>query len=76
MFFYLGKDRPRRANVRRPIKRSGNGALNDSSSDGGLLTDENDDTSQGDILPKSTSEIQTNPSSTSIDSQINELPGP
>jgi hypothetical protein len=66
-FFYLGKDRPRRTNVRRPIKRSTNGATNDSSSDGGLLTDENDDNSQGDILPKSTNEIQN-------DLPTNELP--
>jgi len=53
-----GKDRPRRSNVRRPIKRSANGATNDSSSDDGLLTDDN---SQGDILPKSTNEIEINP---------------
>jgi len=53
-----GKDRPRRSNVRRPIKRSANGTTNDSSSDDGLLTDDN---SQGDILPKSTNEIEINP---------------
>ena len=70
--FYVGKDRPRRANVRRPVKRSGNGTTNDSSSDGGLLTDENDDNSQGDI----TSEIQTPSSSVSMNPLPSELPAP
>ncbi|CAF2605251.1 unnamed protein product [Rotaria sp. Silwood2] len=68
-----GKDRPRRANVRLPIKRSTNMSTNDSSSDGGLLTDDNDDNSTEDILPKSTSEIQIN-SSLSVEPQTNELP--
>lgn len=51
-----GKDRPRRANIRPPVKRSGNRGLNDSSFDGGLFTDENDDTSQGDLFPKASNE--------------------
>jgi hypothetical protein len=69
MISYLGKDRPRRTNVRRPIKRSTDGTLNDSSSDGGLLTDENDDTSQGDILPKTPNEIPS-----SVEPHIHESP--
>jgi hypothetical protein len=71
MFSYLAKDRPRRTNVRRPIKRSIDGTLNDSSSDGGLLTDENDDTSQGDILPKTPNEVTL-----SFDPQTSESPAP
>jgi len=71
MFSYLAKDRPRRTNVRRPIKRSTDGTLNDSSSDGGLLTDENDDTSQGDILPKTPNEVTL-----SFDPQTSESPTP
>lgn len=39
----LGKDRPRRANVRRPKKRFSDHSHRDSSSEGGLLTDENDE---------------------------------
>ena len=68
-----GKDRPRRTNVRPPVKRSANGSINDSSSDGGLLTDENDDNSTGDTRSKLTSEILMN-SSSSVDPQTNELP--
>jgi hypothetical protein len=68
-----GKDRPRRANVRPPVKRSANGSTNDSSSDGGLLTDENDDNSTGDTRSKPTSEILMN-SSSFVDPQTNELP--
>jgi hypothetical protein len=75
--FRLGKDRPRRANVRRPLKRSTNGTINDSSSDGGLLTDDNDDNSIEDNLSKSNSEMQIqsniNPTS-STDPPTNELP--
>lgn len=51
-----GKDRPRRANIRRPIKRSGNGASNDNSFEGGLFTDENDDVTQSDLFPKASNE--------------------
>ncbi|CAF0821938.1 unnamed protein product [Adineta ricciae] len=69
-----GKDRPRRANVRRPIKRSLNGANNDNSSDGGLLTDDNDDTSVTDLPIQSPNEVtitvpdstQTNESTSTI----------
>jgi len=74
MFSYLAKDRPRRTNVRRPIKRSANGTTNDSSSDGGLLTDENDDNSIGDILPTSPSELQITSSLSTIDPPASELP--
>lgn len=42
-YFHLGKDRPRRANVRRPQKRLSANLRRDSSSEGALLTDENDD---------------------------------
>jgi hypothetical protein len=69
-----GKDRPRRTNVRRPIKRSANGTTNDSSSDGGLLTDENDDNSIGDILPTSPSELQITSSLSTIDPPASESP--
>ncbi|CAF0872120.1 unnamed protein product [Adineta steineri] len=69
-----GKDRPRRSNVRRPVKRSTNGTTHDnSSSDGGLLTDDNDDNSIGDIHLQASSEPQINPS---IDSQITESATP
>jgi len=43
-----GKDRPRRANVRRPKKRFSDRSHRDSSSEGGLLTDENDETTPDD----------------------------
>ncbi|UJR27563.1 hypothetical protein I4U23_008845 [Adineta vaga] len=64
-----GKDRPRRANVRRPIKRSANSANNDSSSDGGLLTDDNDDNSTTDPPIQSSIEQSMN---LSTDTQTNE----
>jgi hypothetical protein len=69
MISFLGKDRPRRANVRRPAKRSTDGTLNDSSSDNGLLTDENDDTSQRDIRPKTPIDIPS-----SVEPQPHESP--
>ncbi|CAF3836161.1 unnamed protein product [Rotaria sordida] len=70
---HLGKDRPRRDNVRRPVKRT-DGTSHDSSSDGGL---DNDDNSIGDIPPTSTIETSNiNPSNIStIDPPpITELP--
>ena len=73
-----GKDRPRRSNIRRPIKRTGAGAINDSSSDGGLLSDENDDSSIGDMPSKSISELpvesHSTPALSSLDGQISETP--
>ncbi|CAF3056472.1 unnamed protein product [Rotaria socialis] len=68
-----GKERPRRANVKRPIKRPANVTANDSSSDGGLLTDENEDNSIEDIVSKPIIEVQGNFIS-AVEPQITELP--
>ncbi|CAF4713598.1 unnamed protein product, partial [Rotaria sp. Silwood1] len=73
---HLGKDRPRRGNVRRPVKRSTDGVSHDSSSDGGL---DNDDNSIEDIPSTSTTEtlIQSNinpPNIPNVDPPTTELP--
>ncbi|CAF2649231.1 unnamed protein product [Rotaria sp. Silwood2] len=73
---HLGKDRPRRGNVRRPVKRSTDGASLDSSSDGGL---DNDDNSIGDIPTTSTIETsnQSNinpPEISTVEPPVTELP--
>ena len=57
--FFSVKDRPRRPNIRRPGKRNGKTTMNDSSSDGGLLTDENDELSTSDPPIKLTAESAT-----------------
>jgi hypothetical protein len=74
--FYLlikGKDRPRRANVTRPVRRGTNGASRDSSSDGGL---DNDDNSIGDIPSTSVNDIsiESNLNTPSVDPQTVEIP--
>jgi len=70
-----GKDRPRPANRKAPVRRGTNGATHDSSSDGGL---DNDDNSTGDIPSTSTSTTEissVNPPNTSAtDPQTSELP--
>ncbi|CAF0852401.1 unnamed protein product [Adineta ricciae] len=71
-----GKDRPRRANIKPPVKRGTNGAAQDSSSDGGL---DNDDNSIGDTppLPALTSSISTTETAaaaTAVDTPTSELP--
>jgi hypothetical protein len=72
-FHFKGKDRPRPAGRKAPVRRGTNGASHDSSSDGGL---DNDDNSIGDIPSTSTTEISNvNPPNTStIDPQTSELP--
>lgn len=55
---YVGKDRPRRANVRPPLKKSGDSGFNDSLSDNTRLTDDNDHVSHGDVF----AQIPSNPS--------------
>ena len=60
---FTGKDRPRRGNVKLPARRTADGALHDSSSDGGL---DNDDNSIGDVptisITETPNENQSNPS--------------
>ncbi len=73
---FTGRDRPRRANVKPPVRRPTNGASQDSSSDGGL---DNDDASIGDISSTLTAETSDqsnmNPGNTStVDQQPSELP--
>ncbi|CAF1333578.1 unnamed protein product [Adineta steineri] len=70
---HIGKDRPRRTNIKPPVKRGTNGGSHDSSSDGGL---DNDDNSIGDNPPVSTNETSTTnlPNTSTTDPQTSELP--
>ncbi|CAF1492183.1 unnamed protein product, partial [Adineta steineri] len=70
---HIGKDRPRRTNIKPPVKRGTNGGSHDSSSDGGL---DNDDNSIGDNPPVSTNETLTTnlPNTSTTDPQTSELP--
>ncbi|CAM4889502.1 unnamed protein product [Rotaria socialis] len=70
---HLAKDRPRRGNVRPPVRKTTDGVSPDSSSDGGL---DNDDNSLGDALPTSTTESSNAnlPYISNLDPSTTELP--
>ncbi|CAF1992841.1 unnamed protein product [Rotaria magnacalcarata] len=70
---HLAKDRPRRGNVRPPVRKTTDGVSPDSSSDGGL---DNDDNSLGDVLPTSTTESSNTylPFIPNLDPSTTELP--